>query len=238
MVGGRDGPSGTSYAAAVVSSLDKGRQAVEKTTWMKVRSPGRRREDNYWECRKALRLRPIGPGDPIDGVKKFMVEHLKLSTAFMESVGQFSVRRVPCGPSARIQDEVVVAYQSTEVRDAVKSAARNLAGKGQSYGVRLEFPDHQKTAMNSLQALSYDIKQKHPHAKRNVLFDDGNLDLVLDFCVNEDQWRRVTSAQARGRKKKTPGNRLTVKDAELDVLLESTASGSTPGEAEEEEEQP
>ena len=110
----------------------------------------------------------MGPGDPYTGVKEFMTEHLKLGQTFMESVGHFSVRRVPCGPGSRIQDKVVVAFQSTEVRDAVKSSARNLAGKGQNYGIRLEIPDQLKTAMAALQFVSYDIKQRFPQAKRNV----------------------------------------------------------------------
>ena len=137
-------------------------------------------------------------------MKKFMTEHLGLSPLFMESVGHFSVQRLPFGPSAKIQNEAVVTYLSTDVRDAVKSAARNLAGKGSSYGIRLELPNHLKSAMKALQAVSFEIKTKFPAARRNVLFDDETPDLVLDFATSEGQpWRRMSSAQRILRKKKS-----------------------------------
>ena len=112
-----------------------------------------------------------------------MREHLGLSEFFLQSVGPFTVQRVPFGPAAHIKGEAIVTYQSTDVRDAVKGAARNLAGKGQDYGVRLELPNHLKSTMKALQAVSYELKTKFPQARRNVLFDDEAQDLVLDFCL-------------------------------------------------------
>ena len=147
-------------------------------------SPRKRREDRYWECRRALRLRPIVPGTNLEeAVREYMIEHLKLSDSFMDSIGPFSARRIPFGPAAKVKNEVLVPYQSTDVRDAVKSAARNLAGKGSDFGVRLEVPDHLKSAMKALQAMSFEIKQKYPSARRNVLFDDESQDLVLDLSL-------------------------------------------------------
>ena len=216
---------GSSYAAMLASGLEK----HPPTTWKSSRSPGRRREDRYWECRRTLRLRPIPEGDIIEQVRAFMTDHLKLSQTFMESVGDIKASRVPSGPAAKVKDEVVVAYQTTDIRDAVKSAARNLAGKGSDYGVRLELPDHLKSAMKSLQAVSYEIKKKYPLARRNVLFDDETMDLVLDFCVAEGaSWRRMTSAQAKERKKKIPGpsNKLPLEDNEIDRLLDTSTNAA------------
>ena len=123
---------------------------------------------------------------------------------------------------------------STETRDAVRGAARNLAGKGPDYGIRLELPNHLKSTMKTLQSVSYDIKKRHPGSRRNVLFDDESMDLVLDICVDGDSWRRVTSAQAKARSKKTKarktaGDRMNLDEAELDRLLEPSG-----GESEEE----
>ena len=138
-----------------------------------------------------------------------MRDHLKLGDDFLDCMGPIKIQRVPFGPAAKIINEVVVYYQSIEARDAVKSAARNLAGKPADYGVRLEFPNRLKTAMKSLQSISYEIKQKFPASRRNVLLDDEELDLVLDFCTGEgNSWRRMTSKQARERRKKRrPGAR-------------------------------
>ena len=122
---------------------------------------------------------------------------------------------------------MIVSYRSSDVRDAIKSAAKNLAGKGQSFGVRLELPNHLKSAMTALQSASFEIKQKFPLARRNVLFDDGSMDLVLDFSTGEGKpWRRMSSAQARERKKKAPvrdgAGRADLGDGELDALLDSS----------------
>ena len=178
-----------SYAAA--AALNAGVQRA----WPKQPvSREKRKEESYWTCRRALRLRPISLGNAEDQVKEFMTKHLGLSDTFMDSVGPFTVQRVPFGPAARVKDEVVVTYRSTDVRDAVKGSAKNLAGKGRDYGVRLELPNHLKSAMKAIQAVSFDIKSKFEGERRNVLFDDGTLDLVLDFCIGEGKpWKRITS---------------------------------------------
>ena len=115
-----------------------------------------------------------------------------------------------------------------EVRDAVKSAARNLAGLGSDYGVRLELPNHLKSSMRAIQSVSYDLKMKHPQVRRNVLFDDDTMDVVLDFNLSEDQpWMRLTSEQAKKRKKKNPTAKQNVNDCDLDNILGSAASSET-----------
>ena len=75
--------------------------------------------------------------------------------------------------------------------------------------------------MKDLQPVSFNIKKKHPAARRNVLFEDATMDLVLDFCVNEGApWRRITSRQARTRQRKSGGpSSRAVDNAELDKLL-------------------
>ena len=192
--------------------------------------PARSREDEYWRCRKALRLRPIEGSDGAQAVRDFITNHLKQDEDFLDSLGPFDVQRIPSGPAARIRKEAVVFFASVDARDAVKGAAKNLAGKSSDYGVRLELPNHLKSAMQSIQSVSYQIKKKYPESRRNVLFDDGTMDLVLDFSISEGKnWRRLTSSQARERKKKSsvnPGERLNVDAAELDGILESSEGSS------------
>ena len=95
--------------------------------------------------------------------------------------------------------------------------------------IRLELPNHHKSAMKAIQAVSFEIKSKFPEARRNVLFDDESLDLVLDFCLGEGkQWKRMTSAQAMERKKtqKQTGNlgRMALHDGEIGELLDDPDS--------------
>ena len=77
--------------------------------------------------------------------------------------------------------------------------------------------------MKALHSMSYHIKQKHSDARRNVLFDDEAMTLVLDVCLEEGgHWRRITAEQAKSRNKKKVGDRrLTLDDEELDDLLSS-----------------
>ena len=142
------------YGFAAADSSKWGNCDVESLKLM----DGKRREKHYWKCRRALRLCPVGPGDTVDEVKRFMTEHSCLNNAFTESVGPFTAVMVPYGPSARVQDEVIVSFNSTDVRDAVKTSARNLAGKGANCGVRLEFPKHLKSAMKALQEPQYPMR--------------------------------------------------------------------------------
>ena len=211
-----------SYALAVMSGGKPTLKRTEKKS----------DEEWYWECRRSLRMRPILAGNDKEEVDNYMRQYLGLSSAQIDSLGPYSVRRVPFGPSAKIKNEVVVTYQTTEARDVVKGAARNLAGKSSDYGIRLELPNYLKSAMTALQSVSYSVKQRFPLARRNVLFDDSTLDLVLDICTGEGQeWRRITSAQAKQRKKKAAktmtGSKMNFSDGELDDLLdqESHAAG-------------
>ena len=165
----------------------------------------------------------------MEAVRGYMKEFLKMDPKTIEDIGSFRTQRVPAGPGAKFKNEVVVTYRSVEARDAVKGSARNLAGRGQEFGVRLEIPNRLKTAMNALQSASYAIKQRHPEARRNVLLEDETMDLVLDFCTKEGEpWRRMTSKQAKDRKARSgsAGAKLRVCDDELDRLLNDAGAGA------------
>lgn len=82
--------------------------------------------------------------------------------------------------------------------------------------------------MGALQAVSYELRQKFPDSRRNVLFDDETKDLVLDFTTDDKTWRRMTSQQARDRKKKqkTGGGNFTLEADEIDAILDGDPATS------------
>ena len=206
----------SSYASALAS-------LPPESIMEPARPAGSKRENDYWIARKALRIRPIKDGDPVRSTKDYLSQILNLDEVTIESLGPFRAERVPFGPKSRQKHEMLVRFGSVEARDIVKGAASNLAGRGSDYGIRLELPNHLKTAMKHLQQISYDIRTKYPDARRNVLYDDASLDLVLDFCLTDGQaWRRLTAAQARERlkKKRTVVGRETLGEAELDDILD------------------
>ena len=193
----------------------------------------KRSEDEYWRCRHSLRIRPIPAGNDDSQVRHYMATYLKLDEDFLECMGHINIRRVPHGPAAKIKNEAIVTFETVETRDIVRRAARNLAGQGQEYGVRLEIPDRMKTDMNALQAVSFEIRQKFPTSRRNVLFEDETQSLVLDFCTGEgEKWRRITSSQARERKKRsasklTLDTRLDLDDGEINKILDTSGGPTT-----------
>ena len=140
--------AGPSYASALLMGPPTTMTGGKDLSKMNVGI--NKKEEAYWHCRRALRLQPVGKEDIIREVKQYMVEHLKLTDDFVESLGHMKATRVPAGPSAKIKGEVSVSFQSTEARDAVKGSARNLAGKGQDFRVRLEVPNHLKSSLSAL----------------------------------------------------------------------------------------
>ena len=146
-----------------------------------------RRDEAYSRARRSLRLWPISKeGNLKERTEEFLVNELLLDQ--QHAVGlSFEVKRV--GNSARsrdsaprtIRDEVLVVFESVRDRDDVRSFAKNLERPGR--GLRLEVPDHLWPSFRVLQSIGYELKQKHPGLKRNVLFDDENKNLKLDVCT-------------------------------------------------------
>ena len=129
--------------------------------------------------------------------------------------------------------EIITVFSSIDVRDAVRGAARELAGHPDA-GIRLEIPTFLQPSLKALEAVSYNLKKK-TDIKRNIKFDDGELDLVLDFCVSpeiEAPWRRVRPAQAiiiKQNLAKKQGPAAEVTSVELEQMLDdpSTNGAST-----------
>ena len=102
------------------------------------------------------------------------------------------------GPGA-IHSEHVVTFQTKEFRDLVRSSAQKLSLlPPNTAGLRLEIPDFLQNNFKVLQNAGYQIKKKSQGARRNVIFDDEDLDLALDVRVDDQgDWQRIRPAEAR-----------------------------------------
>ena len=187
-----------------------------------------RRDEAYSRARRSLRLWPISKeGNLKERTEEFLVNELLLDQ--QHAVGlSFEVKRV--GNSARsrdsaprtIRDEVLVVFESVRDRDDVRSFAKNLERRGR--GLRLEVPDHLWPSFRVLQSIGYELKQKHPGLKLNVLFDDENKNLKLDVCTGTDlPWRTIYPDGARQSLTKlgkvSAPERTALSAGELDELL-------------------
>ena len=128
----------------------------------------------------------------------FLRDRLKLSQHFLADMGELSMKKVASSSDSKIQGEIIAVFSTIEVRDAVKRAAKELAGQTDA-GVRLEIPYSLQPSLKALEAVSYHLKQKNPGMRRNIKFDDQQMDLVLDFNTNPEDggsWKKVTAIQA------------------------------------------
>ena len=115
----------------------------------------------------------------------------------------FTVQRYHTAKS-KIENEVLVCFDSVNTRDYVKAAAANLSGHGGKAGIRIHVPVHLKANFRHLDALCFTLKKKFPALKQSIKFDDDSLDLVADFKTNDTSaWHRLTSAEARQAKAAT-----------------------------------
>ena len=183
-----------------------------------------RQELRYWECRRAIRIRPVAGGNEREALIDYLKTYLLLDESFIGNMGCTKIERIPFGAKTKFKNEMVVTFSSVEARDIVQAAAVNLGAHGPEIGVRLEIPNHLKKSMRVLQNASYALKQKHLAAKRNVLFDDEALDLRLDFCLEDGSpWRRMTPKQAIAAEKRINagkgGRGGLLRDDEMDDIF-------------------
>ena len=141
-------------------------------------------------------------------------------------MGEIGVKKVAAGPGSKKSGEVSVVFATVEVRDAVRRAARELAGDPGT-GMRLEIPYNLQPSLKALEAVSFNMKQKNSKIRRSIKFDDQAMDLVLDFNVDPDgdgAWRQVTAEQAKKMRAKIQakgGRAAADTDDELDGLMDS-----------------
>ena len=112
------------------------------------------------------------------------MSNLRFDKSCLTDMGELGVKRVAGTGPKKIANEVVVKFSSVEVRDAVKQAAKELAGT--SAGIRFEIPAWLQPSLKTLESLSYNLKQKNTDMRRNIKFDDHAMDLVIDFCPAPD----------------------------------------------------
>ena len=182
-----------------------------------------RREAQYNEARRSLRMWPVPGPDLKASLKNFLTNGLKLGGAFMDTVGPISV---DChyDPRSKVADEAIVVFSNKETRDAVRSAATNLASHGKAAGIRMQVPGFLLTNFRALENLGYQMKNVNPSVRRVVKFDNDNMDVMMDVKIG-DQWRRVRPADAIRAKKNTPG---LLKSGPADMTLDNITDFFAP----------
>ena len=179
-------------------AVDKNSNQIQSLSFHSFEQPTAR-ENRYWAARRSLRIWPIeGDGEEMmDGLQKFLAQNLRLGEDVLADSEDCKVRRVPRGANSTIRHEVAVEFPSVDLRDVVRQAAYNLAGMS-GCGIRLEIAHHLMANFKALSAASYKLKKRFSDCKRNIMYDDESLDLVLDFRTSaETGWKRLKSGHAK-----------------------------------------
>lgn len=189
--------------------------------------PGNGRDEAYLKDRRSLRLWPVSrEGNLHTRTVEFLVTELGLDQQYAVDL-HFVVRRAGnhrnrdrAPGTQQVKDEVVLLFESVRKRDDVRSFAKNLERKGR--GLRLEVPDHLWSSFRVLQGVAFELKQRNPTLRRNILFDDPTRDLKLDFSTDSITWKTISPDEARkslSRRRPARSRRLSVSAADLDDLL-------------------
>ena len=172
-----------------------------------------KQEAEFWRARRSLRMWPVEAVDRA-GVVEFLQKKLRMDKEFIEEeMGEITVKKVR-DPKAKAKNEVIVVFETKQLRDSVRAKAANLANFGQNAGMRLELPNHLQKSFRVLMNLAYDLKQKNKDLRRNIKFDEDEMDLFMDCQLDrEGEWKRVTPDQAveltKNRRRRGPARFLT-----------------------------
>ena len=178
------------------------------------------KESKYWAARKTLRLWPVIGDDLQNAVLGFLTDKLKCPQGRVLP-DDFSARRIYSRPDYDAQDQVLVVFSSTRLRDEIKSLGRNLDGKDRKTGIQLEPPDHLRSHYQTFQRLAFEMKKKHKGLRRNVKFSDADLSLVMDVKLDASaEWRQISHDDARNTLKKTRARSESISVDELEALVD------------------
>ena len=173
--------------------------ALGQTTQVLPVGQAERRNNQYEECRRSLRIWPVDNMDLVAGLKSFFAKKLHLDDQYVEGLGHLKAKRHR-DPRSKMPHEVIVTFETKEARDAIKSVAKELAPEGRAAGIRLQVPGFLSTNFKLLENLGYQMRAVDPTIRRVIKFDDENQDLMMDVRMGEN-WKRVRPADALAAKR-------------------------------------
>ena len=177
-------------------------------------------EEKYWAARRSLRVWPI-TGEKSE-LKRSVLEFAEtklLCPEGMIDIDDVTVKKVPSAPDYPAQNQTIVTFSSSELRDRVKALAKNLRGSDRKTGIQIEPPDHLRGQFQSFQRLAFQMKKKFPQLKRNIKFYDPDMSLTMDVLTAPDAgWRTILFTDAKVILSKTRERSDSVSMSELEDM--------------------
>ena len=158
-------------------------------------------------ARRCLRIWPIRGKDEQElwqEVGNFIHGVLKVPASEIGEENIEEIRRTRKARSgALIQDEVIVVFADSDLRDSVSGYARNLAecrdkNNKPTAGIRIEVPVHLRGAFKLLESHGRLLRERYgEELKRHIKFDDYEESFYLSVKLpDEESWRRISPAFA------------------------------------------
>ena len=112
---------------------------------------------------------------------------------------------------------MVVSFATAQDRDLIKSMAYKLGGK-KELALRLEIPNHLLGQHRVLNTAGQELRRGRPGCRTTIKFDDDNLRLVLDYRLQDEQWKRLGPDQAAAAVGKE-GRRLNIEETSAEAFM-------------------
>ena len=224
----KGGPPGDHTNAEVLKAVASYASAAATKAGARAHlQPGPSTADSswYWDARKCLRFFPIKRKTEADiraSLDTFVSDKLRIPTGELTNDDINFVRRTRTTKRSRVQDEVLVSFNSTAARDLVQSHAKNLAewvGEGGKplAGIRMEIPERLMSDFKALEQYGHAMKEKHgKNMKRHTKLDDASLCVYLDiYLPRQETWVRVDVDLARKDNQKRQEKKSKKTDSDL-----------------------
>ena len=184
----------------------------------------------YWLTRRNLWLSPVPGADLKQGVIDYTEETLQASSASIRSLPQTAFRRPPSNRNSTVKEEVVVTIANQHDRDYFRSLSFKLAGK-KDHSIRLELPGHLLGQHRVLGMAGQSLRAGRTGCRTVIKFDDDNMRLVLDYRLQDDNWKRLCPDQASravGTSLSRGGAKETTAEAFKNLLRPTSGANATP----------
>ena len=159
-----------------------------------------------------------------------MLPKLGLEGHIGEGVKREDIREIPSRKGSMFEHEVLVKFKNVADRDTVKAAAFRLAGDKNSL-IRLKLPSHLLSQHRLLSVAGQRLRESRMNCHTNIKFNDEEMDLVLDYRLDGETWRRLRGGEAREVLKDVQGGRVSETAAnEFAKLIENVPARSRPQE--------
>ena len=156
-------------------------------------------ERAFLRSRRSIRIWPIGEAAGLEeGVTTFLKKSLCIPETVVDGLTLERVEKLSQTRRSKVQDGVLVTFETAQQRDVVQSYASNLAPIQGRAGLRLDIPDFLRGLFRLFESHAAALKAEYGSLKRAIRFDDAEQSLFMDVKLEDTDWHRISADDMRG----------------------------------------